>query len=300
MKLSAIWYLFSEGVKNIWRNLMMSIASVGILILCLVLTGSAVLASMNISSALSAIESQNTFNVYLKDEVQVLEAVQIGEKIKAMDNIAECEFYSKEDAIKKYSQDLGPLFENLQGDKNPLPHSFHIKLKDLSKYKETQEAIEQIEGIDSVSDRSAVAERLTKLDKGVHIIGTLVVIILVVVSLFIVSNTIKITMFSRRFEISIMKSVGATDLFVRIPFIVEGVVLGIISAIIASILLILTYDSIVAYVNQLVSFAHVPFEQVSWQVFLSFLCAGILFGLIGGCISIGRYLKKEGGEILGW
>ena len=300
MGLSSILYLFKEGLKNIWRNLMMSVASVGILILCLMLTGAAVLASMNISSALKAIESQNTFNVYLKDNVQTLEAVQIGEKIKALDNVAECEFYSKDEAIQKFSQDLGPLFENLQGDKNPLPHSFHIKLKDLSQYKETKAAIDQIEGIDGVSDRSTVAERLTKLDNGVHIIGSLVVIILIVVSLFIVTNTIKITMFSRRFEISIMKSVGATDIFVRIPFIVEGVVLGIISAIIASFMLILTYDSIIGYVKQLVPFAHIPFNSVSSQVFLSFICAGILFGLVGGFISIGKYLKKEGGEILGW
>ena len=120
------------------------------------------------------------------------------------------------------------------------------------------------------------------------------------VSLFILSNTIRLTMYSRRFEISIMKSVGATDWFVRIPFIVEGIIIGIISAIISATMLKLLYDVLIGYINKMIPFSHIPFSSVSLPIFLAFIAAGVAFGLIGGLISISKYLKKEGGEILGW
>lgn len=299
MKVSSLKYLLSEGFKNVWKNWMMSVASIGVLVLCLLLTGAAALFSMNISNALKSIESQNSITIYLDDDVETDAALKIGEKIKVLSNVLNCNFYSKEKAVERFKEELGSIFEGIK-DNNPFPHAFHVTLKDISKYSETVEQIKKIKGIDSVVNRSELFEKLTKFDQLVSISGVFIVIVLGLVSLFILSNTIRLTMYSRRFEISIMKSVGATDWFVRIPFIVEGIIIGIISAVISATTLKFLYDILIAYINKMIPFSHIPFSSVSLPIFLAFVAAGIAFGLIGGIISISKYLKKEGGEILGW
>ena len=299
MKLSSAKYLFSEGFKNVWKNWMMSAASIGVLVLCLLLTGASALLSINISNTLNAIESQNVVKVYLKNEVDSEKATQIGESIKSIDDITSCEFYSKEQAVEKFKDTLGKAFESMK-ENNPLPDSYKVTLSDISKYDEIVEKIKAIDGVDTVVNRSELFEKLTKFDRFVSLAGMIIVLILALVSLFIISNTIRLTMYNRRFEISIMKSVGATDWFVRIPFMVEGVIIGIIAAIISSVTLKFFYDFIIKVIKKNISFFNTPFSDVSVPLFLSFLLAGILFGLIGGLISISKYLKKEGGEILGW
>ena len=299
MKLSSVKYLIYEGFKNVWKNWMMSAASIGVLVLCLLLTGASALLSINISNTLSAIESQNVVKVYLKNEVDAEKATQIGESIKSLDNITSCEFYSKEQAVEKFKDTLGKAFESMK-ENNPLPDSYKVTLTDISKYDETVEQIKAIDGVDTVVNRSELFEKLTKFDRFVSLAGMIIVLILALVSLFIISNTIRLTMYNRRFEISIMKSVGATDWFVRIPFMVEGVIIGIIAAIISSVTLKFFYDFIIQVIKKNISFFNTPFSDVSLPLFLSFLLAGILFGLIGGLISISKYLKREGGEILGW
>lgn len=299
MKLSSVKYLIYEGFKNVWKNWMMSAASIGVLVLCLLLTGASALLSINISNTLSAIESQNVVKVYLKNEVDAEKATQIGESIKSLDNITSCEFYSKEQAVEKFKDTLGKAFESMK-ENNPLPDSYKVTLTDISKYDETVEQIKAIDGVDTVVNRSELFEKLTKFDRFVSLAGMIIVLILALVSLFIISNTIRLTMYNRRFEISIMKSVGATDWFVRIPFMVEGVIIGIIAAIISSVTLKFFYDFIIQVIKKNISFFNTPFSDVSVPLFLSFLLAGILFGLIGGLISISKYLKREGGEILGW
>ena len=299
MKLSSAKYLFSEGFKNVWKNWMMSAASIGVLVLCLLLTGASALLSINISNTLNAIESQNVVKVYLKNEVDSEKATQIGESIKSIDDITSCEFYSKEQAVEKFKDTLGKAFESMK-ENNPLPDSYKVTLSDISKYDEIVEKIKAIDGVDTVVNRSELFEKLTKFDRFVSLAGMIIVLILALVSLFIISNTITLTMYNRRFEISIMKSVGATDWFVRIPFMVEGVIIGIIAAIISSVTLKFFYDFIIKVIKKNISFFNTPFSDVSMPLFLSFLLAGILFGLIGGLISISKYLKKEGGEILGW
>ncbi len=299
MNISSLKYLLSEGLKNVFKNWMMSVASICVLVICLILTGSAALFSMNISNALNTIEAQNSVAVFLNEDIETLEALQIGEQIKGLPNVLNCEFRSKEEVVEKFKDELGSIFDGVKS-RNPFPHTFYVTLNDISKYPETAEQIQQIEGVEKVANHRDLFEKLTRFDKLISISGIFIVIVLGLISLFIISSTIKLTMYSRRFEISIMKSVGATDWFVRIPFIVEGIIIGIISAVISSLILKFLYDIIISYINSLIPFSHISFSSVSLPVFLSFIAAGIGFGLIGGLISIGKYLKKEGGEILGW
>ena len=304
MKIRNLKYLIVEGIKNIWSNRTMSIASVGVLISCLLLTGAAVLFSMNIDTAMKSIEGTNSVRVYMKQGLPTLSAVKAGEEIKKLDNIASCEFIPKDEAIRQYQNILGDkngtMLEGMTGKDNPLPDAFKISFKDLSQYKQTAEKIKQISGVDSINDYSDVAKKLTNLDHMVTTAGFWIIAILSLVSLFIISNTIRVTMFSRRLEISIMKSVGATNWFVRVPFIVEGMIIGLLSGGIASLLLYMMYNKMLESVTAIMMFTPIPISTMTLQITLSFMLAGTLFGAVGGVISIGRYLKKEGGDVVGW
>ncbi len=298
MRLGSIKYLTKEGLKNILNNKLMTMASIGVLLSCLLITGAAVLFSANIKASLKEVEHKNNFTVYLDTDLSSIEAIQVGEKINKVDNIISCEFFSKEEAIEKYKDVLGTLFDGLQGDDNPMPDAYHIAMDDLSRYDETVNNIKSISGVDSVGDKSGVAETIVKLDRLVSMLGLCMVLILSAVSLFIVSNTIKVTMYSRRLEISIMKSVGATDGFIRVPFIVEGVVIGLISALIATICLSGLYQICMELVTNIIPISRVDLKSIILPISLSFAVSGILFGLVGGLISIGKYLKKEGRDII--
>ena len=300
MKLISIKYFLKEGFKNVWINGMMSIASILVMVCCMILTGSAVLMSVNISSTLKSIEGKNSITVYLKKDVTSAQAMKVGEKIAAVSNIAGCEYYPREEAVKKYEEMLGSLFDVLQGDDNPLPDVFHVTMNDLSMYEDTVESLKAIDGVETVSDRSETAKKLTDLNNLVTSAGFWIIVSLGAVSLFIISNTIKVTMYSRRFEINIMKSVGATNWFIRIPFIVEGMTIGLISAIFSTGILKLVYDEIMVIINKIIPFKGIPFTDMLLPIFLSFAISGILFGILGGVISISRYLKKEGGDVVAW
>lgn len=300
MKLVSIKYFFKEGFKNIWINGMMSVASILVMVCCMVLTGSAVLLSANIRSTLKGIEGRNSITVYLEKEVTAGQALRIGEKIATVPNVLTCDYYSREEAANKYKDMMGSFFQSLQGEKNPFPDAFHITMESLAKYEETVENIKQIEGVQSISDRSETAKKLTELNNLVANAGFWIILSLGIVSLFIVSNTIKITMHNRRFEINIMKSIGATNWFIRIPFIVEGVIIGLISAILSTVILKLVYDKILGIVDKIIPFKGISFNELILPVFLSFAVAGMLVGIIGGGISVGKYLKKEGGDVVAW
>ncbi len=297
-------YLIREGIRNIWSNRTMSLASVGVLASCLMMTGAAVLFSMNINSAMKNIEGSNSVKVYMQQGLPVLTAVKTGEDIKKLDNIASCKFVSKDDAIENVMGMLGEkdatLLSGMTGKDNPLPDAYQVSFKDLSKYKETVGQIRKISGVSSVNDYSDIASKLTRLDRMITTGGFWIVLILSLVSLFIISNTIRVTMFSRRLEINIMKSVGATDWFVRVPFVVEGVIIGLVSGALSSGVLHLLYGKMTGTLSSITLFSPLPISDMSAKLTLFSLLAGCVFGAVGGVISIGKYLKKEGGDIVDW
>ena len=301
-RLSSLGYLLKEGVKNIWSNRTMSFASVGVLVSCLLLTGAAVLFSMNVDVAMKSLEGNNSTTVYLQEGLPTLSSLRVGQEIKELDHVEECEFVSKQDAVQNMLDmlgDDGTVLEGLLGDENFLPDAFRISMKDLNLYDETAAQIEAINGVDEIIDYSDIAEQLTSLDNLVTSVGFWIVLILSLVSLFIISNTIRVTMFSRRLEISIMKSVGATNWFVRVPFIVEGVIIGLLSGGVASGLLVLVYNKLVSSIASIPLFSPVDIGPITWRITLIFMLAGALFGALGGLITLGKYLKKEGGDLGG-
>ncbi len=300
MRVSSFGYLIKEGLKNVWNNRIMSIASVCVLISCLVLTGSAVLFSMNVSQVVEKVSQRNETTVYLKDSVSSAEAPFLRVELMKIKNIASADFYSRDEAFKEYKSKLGDeVFAYLEGQ-DVLPDAYKITMKDVKKYDDTVKQIMKLEQVQKVSDHREFARKLASINRLVQILSIAVVIALGVISLFIISNTIRATMYSRRFEISIMKSVGATNSFVRIPFIVEGMVIGLIAAVLSTAGLAFLYDGILHIVSNVTHVDGIPLADIIWYVAGAFGVSGLLIGMLSGFISIRKYLKKEGNEILGW
>lgn len=247
-----------------------------------------------------SVGKSNETSVYIKDGYSQLEAVYVGKEIEKLDNVESATFLSKEDAIKQYKSTLGDdLFAEMQG-RNKLPDSFIVVMKDLSKYDETIAQITKIDGVESFSSHRELAKKLTDISSLVNMICIAVVCALTIISIFIIANTIRATMYSRRFEISIMKSVGATNSFVRWPFLIEGMIIGLISAIVSTGAIAILYETAQALVYQIVPIDFIPINNVIWITGGLFAIAGIIIGFFGSFISIRKYLKMEGNEILGW
>ena len=298
-----IFYLIKEGSKNIWTNRMMSLASVIVLVSCLIITGAAFLISLNVTHLISKIGDDDQITVYLDYDLNDLQSIKLGSQISKIENIESYSFYSKEDALKQYEQVLGNIYESMQDDGNPFGNAYKVKLQDLSQYKKTVDEIKKIDGVSAVSDRSDIAGKLTKLNYFVTIVGSWVVLVLALVTLFIISNTIKMTMYSRRYEISIMKSVGATNSFIRVPFVIEAMVIGLISGLAAAGVICSVYMPIRSAAASIIGFigeSTFTVEQIMFPTLIVMSLTGLLIGIIGSIISITRYLKKEGGDIIGW
>lgn len=299
--MSSIGYLIKEGFKNLFHNRLMTLASMGVLISCLVLTGSAVMLTINASDIVDSVGDTNVTKVFLDDNLTKLEAVYKGKELKAVENVVDVQFIDKDESIKAYRDQLGEeVFANMQGDDNPLPYSYSIVMDDLSKYDETITRIKGVPGVASVSSHREVAEKLTSLSSFITTMSLWIILALAVISLFIISNTIRMTMFSHRFEISIMKSVGATNTFVRVPFIIEGVVIGLVSALISIGLLFLLSNAVISFAKKILDFPYTDFTQVMWPMIAAFCAAGVLVGALGSAVSIRRFLTHEGNEVLGW
>lgn len=294
MNLQLLKYSLKEGFKSVWTNGVMSMASIAVMVCCMILTGSAVLLSLNLSNALKSVEHQNSMTVFLKKGVTKDQINDVEEKIKNVPNILKCEYYSSEQASEKYREVLGGLYEVLHESGSPFPEAFHISMIDLAFYEKTVKELQSIENVDSVSDRSDTAKRLSDLNTLISTAGIWTVCSLGIVSMFIISNTIKLTIHSRRVEIGIMKSVGATNWFIRAPFIVEGIIIGMISALISSIILDFTYKTFVEVLGRIVSFHGIYSKNIFLSILGYFSSAGLICGIVGGIIPIRRYLKRDG------
>ena len=300
MKGSSFSYLIKEGARNIWVNRMMSLASIGILVSCMLLIGSAILLSINLNGMVSYVENQNEMVAFLEDSADDATVSAVEAALNSNDNVDSFAFVSREEALERYSEIVpDSLLENLEQDKEEVfPLSFRITLKDLSLIDETTAQIESIPGIMRVNAPTNVAETVTGIKRAVYICGSGIVIILLAVTLIIIANTIKVTVFNRRKEINIMKFVGATDRFIRMPFVVEGILLGVISACIAYLLLWGGYTYLMNYVQTQASATLsaflknlVPFSQVAKQLLASFAVGGIAIGVFGSMIFVRKHLK---------
>lgn len=301
MKGTSLKYLTHEGFRNVWVNRLMSLASVTVLMACLIIMGAGIMIYFNINNVVDKVQSQNVVMVYVADDASEDETTQIGTSLKGISNVESCEFVPKEVAFQEQIQSMGgdaALFEGF--DEIPLPDAYKVTVKDLSQFENTVSQIKQINKVDSVRENSDLASKLLSLRHAVSIVSVGLVVMLFLVALFIISNTIRITMFSRKLEISIMKAVGATNWFIRWPFMIEGMILGTISGIVSMGVLWGLYavaEKVFAQTLSLIGFSLVPFSEYWWQILLVFVAIGLFTGGFGSLVSMAKYLKEQGSVV---
>ena len=301
MKGTSLSYLTREGFKNIWVNRLLLLATVVVLISCLIIVGSGTLIYLNINSLLDIIEGQNIVMAYVDDNADDVATQMLGVELRNLPNVANVEFVSKEDALKRQIASYGENMEILNGlPEDILPDAYKITVDDLTLFDETVEKIRGLDNVLEIQENSELAAKLANIRDAVTYISLGIVSILFFVSLFIVSNTIRITIFNRRLEISIMKAVGATNSFIRWPFVVEGVLLGVISAVIALGVEYGIYEIASIWLENILGpLGGKPVEFLSaiWLILAVFLFIGVFIGAFGSAISLIKYLKEHGNVV---
>lgn len=288
-------YYWKEGFRNIFKHGFMSIAAVLIMIACLILTGTVTLIAYNIDLSIVELQQSNEIVVWIDDSLTTREARSLGSQFDRIDNIATIEFIDRDEALEDYRQQLGDdadILEDFSSDNNPLRNSFVFTLRDPALADETIQQIEAVEGADDVRADEAVIARLMQIQNVFNIVALAMVVGLAVISVFIISNTVKLAMFARREEISIQKIVGATNWFIRWPFVIEGMVLGLLAGGLAFLAEWALYTEMFNIIGGVIPyFQLLPFESVRWLVLSVYLGAGMLFGIGGSVTSIRKFMN---------
>ena len=296
-------YLVKEGFRNTWTNRMMSIASICVLLSCLVLIGSASMIFLNINSLVQKIEDENVIMVYIDDEATDADIDEMGIKLNDISNVEKIEFVAKEDAwaeqIATMDEAQAEFFTETT-DEIPLPDAYKVTVKDLNQFTSTVKEIKALDHIYTVRQNTDLAKKQATLSHGITIIAIVIISVLFAISLFIISNTIKLTVYSRRLEISIMKSVGATNSFVQLPFVVEGIILGVVAGVLSLFAVWGIYEVAVksfADVFRSIGLTALTFTDYALPILGIFIAIGIVSGVGGSLITMRKYLTKEGSEI---
>lgn len=301
MKFSSFKYLFRQGWNNFKGNRLMSVASVGVVTSCLILVGICGSLVLNVNSFVQYLGAQNEVVIYMKDVATLENINSINSSLEKDEDVTDFKFVSKEEALKEQMEYMGryeSLLSGYQGENNPLPASFRVHLADLTRLEPVSMEFSAFEGVDYVSTPTELAGVLITLKNVTYYAGLAILVILVMVSMVVISNTIRLTVFARRREISIMKYVGATNGFIRLPFIVEGLLIGTISALITFAVVAGGYVYLFNYITTqatgfiaMLSMCMVPFTSI-WPVMLiGFVGFGWLIGGMGSAFSMRKYLK---------
>lgn len=296
-------YLIKEGFHNTWTNRMMSVASICVLLSCLLLIGSASMIFLNIDSLVQKIENENVIMVYIDDEATDADIDELGIELQNLSNVQKIEFVAKEDAWAEQIATMDEAqaeFFTEQTDEIPLPDAYKVTVKDLEQFTTTVKQIKKLNHIDTVRQNTDLAKKLAKISNGISIISIVIIAVLFAISLFIISNTIKLTVYSRRLEISIMKSVGATNSFVQLPFVVEGVILGVVAGVLSLFAVWGIYELAINRFSDVFSsigLDPLKFTDYAWIMLGVFVAIGIVSGVGGSLITMRKYLTKEGSEI---
>ena len=300
MKWSSFQYLTKQGLHNLRANRLMSLASIGVLTACLLLTGIAGLFSANVNSLVEYLGDQNETVVYLDQGLSDEELASVDQTLRSMPGLAAVTYVSQEEVLKTYKgymSEYADLFDDFEED-NPFHANYRVVLEDLNQLDEMIAQLEQIDGVYSVSAPTQLSSVFLTIQRAVTYAGWALVAVLALVSVVVISNTIRLTVFARRKEINIMKYVGATNGFIRWPFFVEGTSVGLISGLLAAGLVIGAYALVVNKVGAMSGFwgpilgsCLLSVGQV-WPVVLgAFLIFGVVIGSIGTATSIRKYLE---------
>jgi len=288
-----LFYFIGQAFAGFWRNGVMSFASVAVLMSCLVVMGGFSLLVANINVNLEDFGVLNEIVVFCDYDSTDEEVAEIEAKIKNLDHIENVVLVTKEEGLEQMKIDNEGIYDDVSEENNPLPDKFVITYTQNDKVTELDYQLRQIDGVIKVNDNLKLATSIENIKSGVLLIFTWFLAILAIVSVFIIINTVKLSVFSRRSEISIMRYVGATGWFISLPFILEGMIIGLIASVLAYFIEWYVYsyiETLVATDLQMISL--IAFSDISKFVLIGFIALGVITGAIGSTISLNKYLKK--------
>lgn len=302
MKLSSMNYLFGQGMKNIWTNRIMSVASFCILSVSLLLIGFTMLFTANINRFVSGVENKNEVVIFLDEDVDSVMASAMENTIRNIHNVESVTFYSKDEALEDMkksmeSENADQLFSYV-GEDNPLPDAFRIRIADIEEISPTLMDINRLDGIDSIKSPTDFINILTGLKRFIGIISAVILLALIVVSLVIISNAARASVDIRKREIAIMKLVGATNTFIKVPFFVEGMFLGALAGVFASAVTCVGYSELVKVLSQDMTIwsimsvnGFIPMSEFVVKLVIGYAAAGMIISAFGTVMSTRKYLK---------
>ena len=287
-------YYWKEGFRNIFKHGFMSLAAVIIMIACLLLTGTVTLIAYNINLSIIRQQQSNEVVVFIDDSLTTREARALGSEFERIDNIATIEFEDRDEALESWRQQLGEdadLLSDFDASNNPLRNSYIFTLKDPKLAEQTIEQIEQVDGTDRIRADEELISKLVQVQRIFNIVALAMIVALALISIFIISNTVKLAMFARREEISIQKMVGATNWFIRWPFVIEGMVLGLTAGGLAYFAEWGIYTELESIIGTMPYFQLASFDSLWFLVLGIYLSAGVLFGIGGSVTSIRKFMN---------
>ena len=294
MKINNLGYLLKEGIRGIFLHGFMSFAAVIVTVACLLIVGFFSCLLYNVNIMVEELNKTNEILVYVESDLSDAEAKSVGTKINMVDNVLQSVFVSREEALEDFIADHADESDAFAGvNAQDLRHRFVITLEDNDLMEQTTEQIRGIPGVANISAEYELAEGFSTLQDILQIFTVVIMVVLLVVSLLIISNTVKLSMYDRQNEIAIMKMVGATNGFIRLPFVVEGFTLGMVGAALALGLEWLVYDGMVMKIEEIDSlqlFNFVPFSNLLIPMICVFGAAGLFVGIVGSWTSIRKFL----------
>ena len=297
MKHSIFGYLLGEGFRNVFHNKKSSGASLAIMCATMLIFGLFFMIIENLNNAVETLETQQGIQVFIQKTATDAQMEQIGEQIQAIDGVNKVTFVSKEDALNQTKEKLKDKQALIAGwdESNPFKASYLVTLTDLKLSSQVQDEIKKIDNSDSIQSRDETINGLVAIANGVRIVSAVILTLLVLISIFIIGNTIKLTVHARRKEISIMKYVGATDSFIRWPFVIEGIIIGIVAALLSILVLGIAYSLITnAAANSIISTMGIKllsFTDMTTLLVIVYMVLGIGIGALGSSISMRKYLQ---------
>lgn len=294
MKLSTSEYFIKEVYTSFKRNIWMTLASIFTVVLSLFILGFFSIVILNLNKMADTLESQVQISVYLKDDLSQEEIDKTKETLSKIEGLQDIKFTTREEAMENFKERLGDqqfLLDALD-DTNPLPDSFSLTVTSPQQVKTIADTVVALNSVESASYSQDIINHLFNLTHLIRLIGVALIILLTGAAIFIISNTIRLTVFARRKEIAIMKYVGATDWFIRWPFLLEGICLGFIGGGLATIFLYIVYNQVTQEIYEAMAFFPlIPQHPFIDYISLAILVAGIIIGALGSTISLKRFLK---------
>jgi cell division transport system permease protein len=301
VKIRTVKNFFKEAIRNIFRNRVLSLASIIAIMSALFILGVVLILAFNLEHMAGGIESKMEITIFLDKSVGPLQGKAVVDQVKEFNGVYDVEFVSKEQGLAEWKQDLGEkgsLLDGYEGKSNPLPDKLILRVEKPEYVDGIISKAKSIPEVDKINYSREVADTIGKIARASRIIGLWLMILLISVAMIIINNTIKITIYSRRNEISIMKNIGATDAYIRWPYIIEGFTLGVFAAILAGVLVVGGYDLLLNRSAQLSNnysilglFQLLPIESMIYDIGLIFILVGSGVGVIASFFSTRKYLN---------